>query len=184
MSSDDTKSESVNNSDDSEIIVRTIVSGASFSSWESFEENMDNETGNVTRWCFECEFLGNSKTKCRIDERFIITKNLQKLGLAPTQNAQQMNALDCLGLLGLGGAGILSQSSTISTFTFTDSNNSNILNIEVTFHNVGIGITVQNLLFQAAISKTQKLQMQPPSSTGILPSAIAQQTICVTNLQK
>ncbi|CAG8854295.1 29975_t:CDS:2, partial [Gigaspora margarita] len=49
-----------------------------------------------------------------------------------------------------------------------DSNNSNILNIEVTFHNVG----------------TQKLQMQPPSSIGILPSAIAQQTICVTNSQK
>ncbi|CAG8777433.1 26616_t:CDS:2, partial [Gigaspora margarita] len=31
---------------------------------------------------------------------------------------------------------------------------------------------------------TQKLQMQPPSSTGILPSATAQQTIHDTNPQK
>ncbi|CAG8825373.1 18083_t:CDS:2, partial [Gigaspora margarita] len=52
-----------------------------------------------------------------------------------------------------------------------DSNNSNIFNIEVTFYNVGVGVTVQNLLFQAAVPKTQKLQMQLLLSTGILPSA-------------
>ncbi|CAG8854036.1 6373_t:CDS:2, partial [Gigaspora margarita] len=77
LSSDYTKSESVNNSDDSEIIVRTIVSGASFPFWELFEE------------------------------------------IAPTQNAQQTNALDCLGLLELGGARILSQSLTTFTSTST-----------------------------------------------------------------
>ncbi|CAG8854404.1 1908_t:CDS:2, partial [Gigaspora margarita] len=65
-----------------------------------------------------------------------------------------------------------------------DSNNFNILNIEVTFYNVSIGVTVQNLLFQAAVPKTQKLQIQLPLSTGILPSAIAQQTIHITNPQK
>ncbi|CAG8623181.1 19554_t:CDS:2 [Gigaspora margarita] len=65
-----------------------------------------------------------------------------------------------------------------------DSNYSNILNIEVTFHNVGVGVTVQNLLFQTAIPKTQKLQMQPHSSTDILSSATAQQTIHVANPQK
>ncbi|CAG8571706.1 8325_t:CDS:2, partial [Gigaspora rosea] len=65
-----------------------------------------------------------------------------------------------------------------------DSNNSNILNIEVAFHNVSVGVTVQNLLFQAAVPKTQKLQIQPSSLTGILPSAIAQQTIRITNSQK
>ncbi|CAG8631710.1 7290_t:CDS:2, partial [Gigaspora margarita] len=53
LSSDDTKSESVNDSDDSGIIVRTIVFGASFPFWESFSpikgwQDMDNETGNVT----------------------------------------------------------------------------------------------------------------------------------------
>ncbi|CAG8852920.1 12127_t:CDS:2, partial [Gigaspora margarita] len=73
-------------------------------------------------------------------------------------------------LYGLGGTRIPSQSSTISTsidqyvvynknrFKVSlnpskDSNNSNILNIEVTFHNIGVGITVQNLLFQAAVPK-------------------------------
>ncbi|CAG8793897.1 2477_t:CDS:2 [Gigaspora margarita] len=104
--------------------------------------------------------------------------------VAPIQNAQQTNALDSLGLLELGSARIPSQSLTTSISTSTDqyvvynknrfkvslnpskdSNNSNILNIEVIFYNID----------------TQKLQMQPPSLTGILPSAIAQQTICVTN---
>ncbi|CAG8812383.1 7570_t:CDS:2, partial [Gigaspora margarita] len=65
-----------------------------------------------------------------------------------------------------------------------DSNNSNIFNIEVTFYNISVGVTVQNLLFQAAVPKTQKLQMQPSSSIGILPSATAQQTIHIANPQK
>ncbi|CAG8582449.1 15939_t:CDS:10, partial [Dentiscutata erythropus] len=65
-----------------------------------------------------------------------------------------------------------------------DPTNSNILNIEVTFHNIGVGVTIQNLLFQAAVPKTQKLQMQPPSSTSILPGATTQQIIRVANPQK
>ncbi|CAG8825991.1 11467_t:CDS:2, partial [Gigaspora margarita] len=93
-------------------------------------------------------------------------------------------------LYGLGGDRIPSQFSTTSTSISTnqyvaynkngfkvslnsskDSNNPNILNIEVTFHN-------------AAVPKTQKLQMQTSSSTSILPSAIAQQTIHIANSQK
>ncbi|CAG8826830.1 5095_t:CDS:2, partial [Gigaspora rosea] len=50
----------VNDSDDSRIIVQTIVSGAR-------RRDMDNETGNVTRCCFECELSGNSKTKRTVD---------------------------------------------------------------------------------------------------------------------
>ena len=36
---------------------------------------------------------------------------------------------------------------------FKDQNNPNILNINVTFHNVGVGSVVQNLQFQAAVPK-------------------------------
>ncbi|RGB34884.1 gamma-adaptin [Rhizophagus diaphanus] len=67
---------------------------------------------------------------------------------------------------------------------FKDQNNPNILNINVTFHNVGVGSDVQNLLFQAAVPKTQRLQMQPPSSTTIAPGAIVTQTIRVANPQR
>ncbi|CAG8700365.1 13932_t:CDS:10 [Gigaspora margarita] len=106
--------------------------------------------------------------------------------VAPTQNAQQTNALDSLGLLGLGDQYVAYNKNgfKVSLNPSKDPNNSNILNIEVTFHNVGVGVTVQNLLFQAAVPKTQKLQMQPPSSTSILPGATAQQTIRVANPQK
>ncbi|KAG9284081.1 hypothetical protein G9A89_022855 [Geosiphon pyriformis] len=60
----------------------------------------------------------------------------------------------------------------------------NVLNINVTFHNIGLGTTIQNLLFQAAVHKTQKLQMQTPSSTIIPPGATATQLIRVANPQK
>ncbi|CAG8804372.1 29146_t:CDS:2, partial [Gigaspora margarita] len=125
LSSDDTKSESVNDSDDSGIIVQTW--GARIPSQFS-----------------------TTSTSTSTDQYVAYNKNEFKVSLNPSK----------------------------------DSNNFNILNIEVTFHNVDIGVTVQNLLFQAAIPKTQKLQIQPPSSTGILPSETLQQTICVANPQK
>ncbi|CAG8827391.1 10438_t:CDS:2 [Gigaspora margarita] len=88
--------------------------------------------------------------------------------VAPIQNAQQTNALDSLGLLGLEDTRISSQSLTTSISTSIDSNNSNILNIEVTFYNIS----------------TQKLQIQPPSSIGILSSAAAQQQFISPILKK
>ncbi|CAG8632773.1 12228_t:CDS:10, partial [Cetraspora pellucida] len=119
--------------------------------------------------------------------------------VTPVQNIHQTTSLDSLGLLGLGGTEISSPPSTTTTDQYVaynkngfkislnpskDPSNSNILNIEVTFLNIGVGATVQNLLFQAAVPKTQKLQMQPPSSTTILPGATAQQIIRVANPQK
>ncbi|CAG8829004.1 41889_t:CDS:2, partial [Gigaspora margarita] len=147
----------------------------------AMDEKMDlDQLKGSEIWIMKLEILLLPYTKCSTNECFRL-----------------------LGLIRTWGARILSQSSTTSTSTSTDqyvaynknrfeaslnpskdSNNSNILNIEGTFHNVSVDVTVQNLLFQAAIPKTQKLQMQPSSSTGILPSAIAQQTICVTNPQK
>ncbi|CAG8443875.1 10855_t:CDS:10 [Ambispora leptoticha] len=58
-----------------------------------------------------------------------------------------------------------------------DANSPNVLNIMVTFHNVAVGSQVQNLLFQAAVHKSQKLQMQTPSSTNIAPGSTATQLI-------
>ncbi|CAJ0908682.1 10286_t:CDS:10 [Entrophospora sp. SA101] len=62
--------------------------------------------------------------------------------------------------------------------------NPNLLDILVTFLNVGVGSSVQNLLFQAAVPKTQKLQMQPPSATTIIPGSSATQLIRVMNPAK
>ncbi|CAG8473671.1 7716_t:CDS:10 [Racocetra persica] len=119
--------------------------------------------------------------------------------VTPVQNSQQTNPLDSLGLLGLGETEVSSQPSATNTDQYVaynkngfkislnpskDPSNPNILNIEVTFHNIGVGATVQNLLFQAAVPKNQKLQMQPPSSTTILPGATTQQIIRVANPQK
>ncbi|CAJ0626251.1 7030_t:CDS:10 [Entrophospora sp. SA101] len=102
------------------------------------------------------------------------------------------NPLD--GLLGLGSntSNIASQSikSTISSvkpITLKPSkniDNPNLLDILVTFLNVGVGSSVQNLLFQAAVPKTQKLQMQPPSATTIIPGSSATQLIRVMNPAK
>ncbi|CAG8473787.1 7016_t:CDS:10 [Ambispora gerdemannii] len=65
-----------------------------------------------------------------------------------------------------------------------DASSPNVLNIMVTFHNVAVGSQIQNLLFQAAVHKTQKLQMQTPSSTNIAPGSTATQLIRVANPQK
>jgi len=121
--------------------------------------------------------------------------------ITPSQNAQAVNSLDSLMDL---GATKPSTATSLPTETnapeqfvaynkngfkiclspFKDQNNPNILNIDVTFHNVGVGSDVQNLLFQAAVPKTQRLQMQPPSSTTIAPSAVVTQTIRVANPQR
>ncbi|RHZ49598.1 hypothetical protein Glove_519g77 [Diversispora epigaea] len=132
----------------------------------------------------------------------------------PTQNIQQPNALDNLRLTGIDSSrGLLEfnvasvPSSNLDVFSLTqpepekyvaynkngfkitldpskDSSNPRIINISVTFHNISVGATVQNLLFQAAVLKGQKLQMQSPSSTTIAPGATAQQMIRVSNPQQ
>ncbi|CAB4375142.1 unnamed protein product [Rhizophagus irregularis] len=121
--------------------------------------------------------------------------------IAPSQNTQTVNPLD--SLMDLGSTKLSTAISPptetdapeqfvaynkngfrIGLSPFKDQNNPNILNINVTFHNVGVGSDVQNLLFQAAVPKTQRLQMQPPSSTTIAPGAIVTQTIRVANPQR
>jgi len=121
--------------------------------------------------------------------------------IASSQNAQSENSLDILMDLGATKPLTTISSSTetnapeqfvaynkngfkINLSPFKDQNNPNILNINVTFHNVGVGSDVQNLLFQAAVPKTQRLQMQPPSSTTIAPNANVTQTIRVANPQR
>ncbi|RIA84538.1 AP-1 complex subunit gamma-1 [Glomus cerebriforme] len=124
--------------------------------------------------------------------------------ITPSQNVQSANSLDSLVDLGAANSVKTTPSPSSSTGTnapeqftaynkngfkinlspFKDQNNPNILNINVTFHNIGIGSTVQNLLFQAAVPKTQRLQMQPPSSTTIAPGANVTQTIRVANPQR
>ncbi|CAG8554471.1 10937_t:CDS:10, partial [Paraglomus brasilianum] len=65
-----------------------------------------------------------------------------------------------------------------------DTNNPNILNINVIFKNTGVGAVVENLLLKVAIPKTQKLQMEAPSSTTIAPGGTATQLVRIANPQK
>ncbi|CAG8528592.1 2118_t:CDS:10, partial [Acaulospora colombiana] len=126
----------------------------------------------------------------------------------PTQSMQPTNILDNSGLLGIGaGQPMAPISSSFDMFSSAppepekyiaynkngfkisldpsrDPSNPRIININVTFHNVSVGAVVQNLLFQAAVLKTQKLQMQSPSSTTIAPGETSQQIIRIANPQK
>nr|CAG8455298.1 5272_t:CDS:10 [Entrophospora candida] len=101
------------------------------------------------------------------------------------------------GLLGLGNAFITTELGSPDPYVAYNKNgfkitlkpsknidNPNLLDILVTFLNVGVGSSVQNLLFQAAVPKTQKLQMQPPSATTIIPGSSATQLIRVMNPAK
>nr|CAG8534858.1 11428_t:CDS:10 [Entrophospora candida] len=105
------------------------------------------------------------------------------------------NPLD--SLLGLGNAFITTELGSPDPYVAYNKNgfkitlkpsknidNPNLLDILVTFLNVGVGSSVQNLLFQAAVPKTQKLQMQPPSATTIIPGSSATQLIRVMNPAK
>ncbi|CAI2164575.1 11301_t:CDS:10 [Funneliformis geosporum] len=105
--------------------------------------------------------------------------------IAPAQNIQSGNPLNNLATSSTSSS-IEANASEFTAYNknglkinlspFKDQSNPNILNVNVTFHNVGVGSAVQNLLFQAA---TQRLQMQPPSSTTIEPGAVVTQTIRV-----
>ncbi|CAG8691879.1 35231_t:CDS:2 [Racocetra persica] len=85
IETEDDRSEATTDSDDSGAIIWPIISGVSFLSWMSLEKslehygrengfkpikgrrNTDNETGNIIRWCFECEYSGDPKPKHNID---------------------------------------------------------------------------------------------------------------------
>ncbi|CAG8854196.1 7397_t:CDS:2, partial [Gigaspora margarita] len=74
-----------NNSDDFNAIIQPITSSASFLSWISLEKSLehygkenrfkpikeqkdiDNETGNISHWCFVCEYSGDPKPKHTTD---------------------------------------------------------------------------------------------------------------------
>lgn len=62
-----------------------------------------------------------------------------------------------------------------------DATNPNIVNITVNFGNDGSQGTISGVLFQAAVPKTQRLQMQPPSSTVIAKEGEATQVLRVAN---
>ncbi|KAL1916302.1 uncharacterized protein VTP21DRAFT_5919 [Calcarisporiella thermophila] len=67
--------------------------------------------------------------------------------------------------------------------TFTpsrDQTNPNIINIMVTFINEGLE-AMSDILFQAAVPKSQKLQMQPPSATTLTPGMQATQAMRIAN---
>ncbi|CAG8553257.1 5789_t:CDS:10 [Funneliformis caledonium] len=108
--------------------------------------------------------------------------------IAPAQDIQSENPLNNIATspasssIGTNASEFIAYNKNglkINLSPFKDQSNPNILNINVTFHNDGVGSTVQNLLFQAAVPKTQRLQMQPPSSTTIAPGAVVTQTIRV-----
>ncbi|RIB17249.1 hypothetical protein C2G38_2187825 [Gigaspora rosea] len=100
-----------------------------------------------------------------------------------------MNALDSLGLLGLGDARIPSQSSTTSTSLSTSTSTSTDKYVVYNKNGFKVGLNPSknsnnSNSFNIEVTSIQKLQVQPPSLIGILPGATAQQTIHVTNPQK
>ncbi|KAI9597660.1 AP-1 complex subunit gamma-1 [Syncephalis fuscata] len=65
-----------------------------------------------------------------------------------------------------------------------DGQNPNVLNVQVSFVNAGVGATVDQLLLQVAVPKTQKIQFLPVSSNTVNPGQTAQQMIRIANPSK
>ncbi|ORY07486.1 gamma-adaptin [Basidiobolus meristosporus CBS 931.73] len=65
-----------------------------------------------------------------------------------------------------------------------DSQNPNVVNIKIRFLNEAVGARIENLSFQIAVPKSQKLQMQSISSTQIPVNESATQLIRIANPQK
>jgi AP-1 complex subunit gamma-1 len=65
-----------------------------------------------------------------------------------------------------------------------DRKNSAIINIQVLFNNSGSQGTISNLQFQAAVTKTQRLQMAAASNTTVVPAATEKQMMRVNNPQQ
>lgn len=122
---------------------------------------------------------------------------------APTSAApsSSMAGGDILSLLGgNGGSSAQSvQSSTAPSGSYTaydnnglkillqpskDSSTANVVNITATFYNTGHGGAIQELVFQAAVPKSQRLQMQPATSSTVPPGGSATQLLRVANPTK
>ncbi|KAK9727772.1 clathrin associated protein complex large subunit [Basidiobolus ranarum] len=65
-----------------------------------------------------------------------------------------------------------------------DSQNPNVINIRIRFHNEAVGSNIENLAFQIAVPKSQRLQMQSISSTQVPINESATQLIRIANPQK
>lgn len=65
-----------------------------------------------------------------------------------------------------------------------DRNNPAIINILTTFVNSGEGGVISNLQFQAAVPKSQKLQMAPTSNTTVQPNITEKQQMRIHNPQQ
>ncbi|ORX98052.1 Adaptor protein complex AP-1 gamma subunit [Basidiobolus meristosporus CBS 931.73] len=65
-----------------------------------------------------------------------------------------------------------------------DSQNPKIINIKINFVNTSEELAIEDLAFQVAVPKTQRLQMQPPSSTAISVGESAVQLMRVANPQQ
>lgn len=124
-------------------------------------------------------------------------------GMEVTPKPSTMGGGDILDLLGggIGGGSASRQSSTpqqpssgyvayeknglrITLQPSKDTGNPNVVNITTTFENVATGVVIQDIAFQAAVPKTQKLQMQPASSSSIVPGSTATQLMRVANPTK
>jgi AP-1 complex subunit gamma-1 len=65
-----------------------------------------------------------------------------------------------------------------------DQQNSTVINIQITFNNDGSHGTISDMQFQAAVPKTQRLQMAAASSNVIQPGSSEKQMMRVANPQQ
>lgn len=90
----------------------------------------------------------------------------------PTQQRQSQQGFDAYLKNGL----------SIRLTPSRDAGNPNVTNITVTFHNDGTaGGSISELLFMAAVPKTQKLQLMPASSNVVAVGGVERQVMRVSN---
>jgi AP-1 complex subunit gamma-1 len=65
-----------------------------------------------------------------------------------------------------------------------DQQNPTVINIQITFANDGSQGTISDMQFQAAVPKTQRLQMAPASNNVIQPGSSEKQMMRVANPQQ
>ncbi|KAI7899492.1 adaptin N terminal region-domain-containing protein [Cokeromyces recurvatus] len=73
---------------------------------------------------------------------------------------------------------------TIRLLPSRDRNNSSIINIQALFSNNGSSGVIHQLQFQAAVPKSQKLQMNAPSSHTVQPNTTEKQLLRISNPQQ
>lgn len=65
-----------------------------------------------------------------------------------------------------------------------DKNNPAIINIQVLFYNNGLQGTITNIQFQAAVPKSQRLQLASASNTSVAPNTTEKQMMRINNPQQ